>query len=104
VLLNILHTCGDWAHGLDGKVVAGTSAGAEILSKYSYNLDTSELSENLGLLPIKFIPHWQSDYKDIKNNSVDWKKVYHELKNYKEDLEIVTLREGEFKVYENITV
>ncbi len=42
---------------LDGKVYGGSSAGANILAKYSYSSTYADLEEGLGLLPIKVIPH-----------------------------------------------
>ncbi len=94
--LEILKKNKDWIKNLSGKVLAGTSAGADLMSKYYYNLDTLQICEGLGILPIKVIVHWQSDYNAP---NIDWDKAYQELKNYKEDLPIVTLREGEYKVF-----
>ncbi len=85
-----------WLQYLEGKTIGGTSAGADVLGKYFYNLDTLVLGDGLGLLPIKVIPHWCSDYNAP---NIDWDKAETELKAYKEDLPLVTLREGEFKVF-----
>jgi peptidase E len=95
VLMEVLNKTGDWIKELEGKVFAGTSAGAEVLSKYSYNLDTLKVSEYLGLLPIKFIPHFNSDYN---SPNINWKEVVLELKNYKENLPMYLVAEGEFVV------
>lgn len=96
-LINVLNKRGDWIKELDGKVLAGTSAGGDVISKYSYNLDTNKIIDCLGLLPVKFIPHWCSDYNAP---NIDWDKALQELKNYKENLPIYTLKEGEFVVIE----
>ena len=86
---------GDWVKELDGKTLAGSSAGADVIAKYYYSLDDLKLGEGLGLVPVKVIPHWRSDYNAP---NVDWDKALAELKNYKEDLPVLMLREGEFRV------
>ncbi len=95
-LIDLLKKNQDWQKELDGKTLAGSSAGADAMSKYFYDLDNLKLNEGLGILPIKVLVHYQSDYN---SPNIDWEKAYEELKNYKEDLPIVTLREGEFKVF-----
>ena len=97
LLLEKLNKAGNWIKELEGKTLAGTSAGGDVISKYSWNLDLKKIEECLGLLPVKFIPHWRSDY-DSPN--IDWEKAFQELKDYKEDLPIYALEEGEFKVFE----
>lgn len=96
-LLEKLAQSGDWIKELDGKTIAGSSAGAMVIAKYNYNLDTLELSEGLGLVPVKVLVHYRSNYNAP---NIDWDKAKAELKAYKEDLPILALREGEFKVYE----
>ena len=87
----------EWSLDIEGKTVAGTSAGADALSKYYYGLDNLEVRRGFGLVPIKMIPHFKSDYHGWE---FDWDKAEAELKAYKEDLPLVALREGEFKVFE----
>lgn len=94
-LLEILATLPHWTHELTGKTLAGSSAGAEALSKYFYYLDTLTMEEGLGLLPIKFIPHYRSDYN---TPNINWDQADIDLQNYKEDLPILKLAEGEFTV------
>jgi peptidase E len=94
MLLDRLNKSPDWTKELDGKTVAGTSAGAMALAKYSHALEKDELIEGLGVLPVKMIAHWKSTIYDI-----DWEKALQQLKSYKEDLPLYTLAEGEFKVF-----
>lgn len=94
-LIKILNQNGGWEKELEGKTLAGTSAGANIMSRYYYGLDSLKICEGLGLLPIKVIVHYRSDYN---SPNIDWDRAYSELKNYKEDLPIITLAEGEFKI------
>lgn len=89
----------DWVKELDGKVLAGTSAGADAIAKYYVVLSTKRVGEGLGLLPVKFIPHWDSDYSDEEAQNINWQEELDKLKVYKEELPIYTLREGEFKVF-----
>lgn len=93
-LMSIIETAGDWIKELDGKVLVGSSGGADAICKYYGVGKTSNIGEGLGLLPIKFIPHWKSDY--VPGVIIDWDRLYENLKSYKEDLEVVTVREGEF--------
>lgn len=87
----------DWIKELEGKTLAGSSAGADMMSKYYYDLDNLKFNKGLGLLPLKVLVHWKSDYNAP---NIDWDKSYEELKAYGgEDLPIITLREGEYKVF-----
>ena len=95
LLLGALNKHADWVKYLDKKTVAGTSAGAMAIAKYSHALEQDNIMEGLGLLPVKVIAHWQSDIYDI-----DWSQALYEVKNYKEDLPVYTLAEGEFVVIE----
>jgi len=96
-LISILNTAGDWLKELDEKVLVGTSGGADVICKYYAVGKTGNVGDGLGLLPIKFMPHWQSDYNG--NFNIDWILLKEKLKDYKEDLPIYTLTEGEFKVF-----
>lgn len=88
----------EWIKYIDGKTIAGTSAGGDAIAKYYCVLKTKRVGDGLGLLPIKFIPHWKSDYSDEEVSDIDWNSELNKLKEYKEDLPIYTLAEGEFKV------
>ncbi len=94
-LIALADQSGNWKKELDGKTLAGSSAGTDVISKYYYNLDDLKLGEGLELVPVKVIPHWRSDYNAP---NVDWDKALAELRSYKENLPILTLHEGEFKV------
>ncbi len=96
-LIALLKQSGEWQKELIGKTVAGSSAGAEAMATHYYNIDDLKLDSGLGLVPVKVIVHWRSDYNAP---NVDWDKAYSELQNYKESLPILTLAEGQFEVYE----
>lgn len=90
-----LEACPGWEKALEGKTVAGSSAGANLLSRYFHGLDKLTTFEGFGLIPYKVIVHWKSD--EIAAG-LDWDEAYEQLKKHGEDLPILTLAEGEFKV------
>jgi len=85
----------------EGKVVAVSSAGSDVLAKHFWTCDWRGCMDGLGILPIKFLPHYQSDYgADDPRGPVDWQKGYDELQRYgDQSLPIHALREGEFVVF-----
>ncbi len=86
----------------EGKTIAGSSAGSDALCMCFWTCDWRTYMDGLGIVPIKFIPHYQSDYgKDDVRGPIDWEKAYLELKEYGEQsLPIHALKEGEFVVIE----
>jgi len=96
-LISLLDLDGGWRKELDGKVLAGSSGGADALCKYYGVGKTHRVGEGMGLLPVKCIPHWKSDYSD---HPVEWDALLRELKEYKEDLPVYTIPEGEYVVIE----
>lgn len=95
-LMALLSTTGNWLEALDGKVLVGSSGGADTICKYYGVGKTSNIGEGLGLLPIKFIPHWKSEY--APGVDIDWDQLFKNLKSHGEDLEVVALKDGEFWV------
>jgi len=68
-----------------GKIIAGDSAGANVLSSAFYSMRIG-VSEGLGLIPIKIICHYIEENKS-------------KLNQIKPDLETIFLREYEFGVF-----
>lgn len=100
LLMSNLCSTGDWIKACQGKTLIGTSAGADIFVKYYGVGKTSNIGEGLGILPIKFIPHWKSaEYEKKYDTEVDWENLLEKLKSYKEDLPLITVQEGEFIVF-----
>ena len=96
-LLNELREQIGWEKELDNKTVSGSSAGAHAIAKYYYSLDKEGVIKGgLGLLPIKVVVHYRSDYNAP---NIDWDNADAVLEDYKKDLEVVKLREGEFKIF-----
>ena len=97
-LISILETTGDWRKELSEKTIVGSSGGADAISKYYGVIKSLNVGEGLGLLPIKFIPHWKSNYGYRTDDGMDL--LLEKLKLYKEDLETIVLKDGEFVVIE----
>lgn len=86
----------------EGKVVAGSSAGSDALSRQFWTADWRECMDGLGIIPVKFIPHYKSDYgSNDPRGAIDWDEAYKELENYGDKtLPIHALEEGGFIVFE----
>lgn len=87
----------------EGKNVATNSASSSVLSVASWTCDWRECMEGLGILPIKFIPHFGSlSYgADDPRGPIDWAKAKEELEDFGDkSLPIYALPEGEFVVFE----
>lgn len=86
----------------EGKTVATNSASSDALSKYFWTCDWRQCMEGLGILPIKFIPHYLSDYGNTDpRGPVDWHKAYDDLKMYGDpSVPIHALEEGDYIVFE----
>ena len=84
------------------KVVAGNSAGADMVATHHWTCDWRACADGLGILPIKFIPHYQSAFGDADpRGPIDWVKAYNDLAAYGDtSLPIYALKEGEFIVME----
>ena len=83
-LLDTLKDYSNLKELLDGKIVAGDSAGANVLTSAFYSQKIG-VSEGLGLIPIKIISHYLEENK-------------HRLDHIKPELETLFLSEYEFKV------
>jgi len=71
---------------LHGKIIAGDSAGANVFGKLFFSPSANGVFEGLGILPIKIIPHYKEEYKDV-------------FKDIGTDLESVYLKEYEYKIF-----
>lgn len=86
----------------DGKVVATNSASSNALGEHFWTCDWRRVMDGFGILPIKFLSHYESDFGvDDPRGPIDWKFAYKELESYKDSsLPIHALREGEYVVIE----
>lgn len=93
-LKEILNKISGWQEKLKGKNIMGSSAGTDIFSKYSYDIEFFKPTQNYGLIPVKTIVHYDSkEYTP----PIGWKEAFRELDEYKEKLPVWALAEGEFK-------
>ncbi|MFA5070544.1 MAG: Type 1 glutamine amidotransferase-like domain-containing protein [Patescibacteria group bacterium] len=74
---------------IKGKVVAGSSAGAYVLSRYYYSADRNEVGKGLGILPIKTLAHY---------NKGKSRAALERLKNIGESLRICKIPETHYVV------
>ncbi|MFA5127493.1 MAG: Type 1 glutamine amidotransferase-like domain-containing protein [Patescibacteria group bacterium] len=73
-----------------GKIVAASSAGVYVLSKYYYSNSKDNIGDGLGILPIKSICH----YKEEKSDKLE------RLKKHGEDLPVYAIPEEKFFIVE----
>ena len=85
-LLEVLKKFPDLKDLLNGKIVAGESAGANVCGKFFYSPNSDSVGEGLGFLPIKIIPHYSEKY----NGKLD---------SVGQNLELLLLSEYEYKVF-----
>lgn len=84
------------------KVVATNSASSDVLVAHFWTCDWRQCADGLGLLPINFLPHYQSDFgANDPRGPVNWKNAYDDLAGYGDtSLPIHALKEGEYIVIE----
>jgi peptidase E len=84
------------------KVVATSSAGSDVLAKHFWTCDWRQCMDGLGILPIKFLPHYKSKYgENDPRGPIDWEKAYKVLAEYGDkSLPIHALEEGDYVVVE----
>lgn len=63
-LREVLKKYEDLGPHMQGKTVAGESAGANCLCTFFYSPTADVVSEGLGILPIKMSPHYKEEYKE----------------------------------------
>ena len=78
-----------------GKTVAGSSAGAYVLSKYYYSNSRDEVLEGFGFLPIRVVCHYQSKIHPVSADIDPLTKI----DRFDNGLELVLLRDYEWRVF-----
>jgi hypothetical protein len=84
----------------NGKVVATNSASSHALSKHYWTCDWRQTSDGLGIVPIRFLAHYQSSYgADDPRGPIDWEAAKQVLEAYGDTaLPVYALKEGEYIV------
>jgi peptidase E len=93
-LKNTLEQYGDLMSLWNGKTIAGSSAGADIMVQRYMYLQDRVVQQGFGWVPINFIPHWQSNYDDWK--AEDWTWAASELAGQPGEVPLICAREGDF--------
>jgi hypothetical protein len=84
-----------------GKIILGTSAGADYLSKMFWTCDWRKVMSGRGLAEVAVITHFSGNYGyDDPRGLVDWKAAEKELRAAT-DVPVYLLREGEFEIFED---
>ena len=86
-LLEVLKKFPEMKYLLGGKMVAGESAGANVLGSFFYSPSANGVFKGLGILPIKIIPHYKEEYRNV-------------FKDLDDNLEELTVKEYEYLVIE----
>lgn len=92
-LIDKLRTYSDLGQHFEGKTVAGSSAGAYALARYGTSHSEEVVREGLGLVPLRVVCHFESADLPPSPASIAL------LKNIAADLEMVYLRDFEWKVF-----
>lgn len=84
----------------DGKVVATSSASSHALAKHFWTCDWRMCMDGLGILPIKFLAHYKSDYGNTdRRGPINWDNAKTELEKFGDiALPIHAMQEGRFVV------
>jgi peptidase E len=84
------------------KVVAGHSAGSDVLCHSFATLDGRDIRDGFGIINAKFLPHYNSDYGyGDSRGPIDWENLKAKLEAYGDtSLPVYALEEGEFVVFE----
>jgi len=93
-LVSVLDKIKGWQEKLKNKNIMASSAGTDIFSKYSYDIELFKLTENYGLVPLKTIVHYGSEKYTPQ---IGWENAHKKLDEYKEKLPVWALAEGEYK-------
>jgi peptidase E len=80
---------------LKDKVVAGSSAGALVFSKYHYDQDHNKILKGLDILHVKIMTHYLSPEKYAATSGKDKLK---KLENYKEKMPVYAIPETEYVI------
>lgn len=100
LLAHYLNQFEDLTEIFAGKIVIGSSAGADYLSKIFWTCDWRKNMNGRGLVNVAIIPHFGSDYGgDDPRGAVDWNSAEQELRAAT-DLPIYPIQEGEFEIFE----
>lgn len=83
------------------KIVVGSSAGTNYLSKTYFSPKQNEVNKGTGIVPLNTIVHFESENDgEISLSKADWKNVVTRMKSVVGDEPIMLIREGDFVAFE----
>ncbi|MFA6013226.1 MAG: Type 1 glutamine amidotransferase-like domain-containing protein [Desulfobacteraceae bacterium] len=86
-LVEVLNHYPELRVAFEGKIIAGESAGANVMATYCYSKSGGGVMKGLGLVPVKMWPH----YKEERNE---------EFESISRELESLLLKDCEYRVFE----
>ena len=89
-----IESCGNVAKLWDRKIIAGSSAGADLFCVGFAYLQEKTFGHGLGWVKATCIPHWRSDFNDYTDQDWDWAEQ-ESLKQFP-DLPILCIQESDF--------
>ena len=92
-LLEILRTYPNLKSLFTGKTIAGSSAGAYALAHFGSSHHEEKVREGLGIVPVRLVCHYESSVLPPNEKAVSM------LKNTAPELELVFLRDFEWKIF-----
>lgn len=99
-LMETLKACGDIAKLWDGKVIAGSSAGADLFCEGFIWLQQKKFFQGMGWVKATCIPHWRAEGEGshgYKKEDWDWAEA--ECLRQRPDLPVLCIQEGDFVEY-----
>jgi len=93
-LMEVFKRHPEFMEAVKDKVVAGSSAGAYLFSRYYHSGTRNKVFEGLGILPIRIACHYGSKELEGRGNPLE------QLEEYPHDLELVVLKDYEWRVFE----
>ena len=84
----------DFVKLLNGKTIAGSSAGANLFSRFYFSTSLGCICEGLGVLQLSLVCHYGNAEMGVDENAIAL------LKNNSNTLNVVTLAEQAFRTFE----
>ncbi len=101
LLFNFLNTIPDVERYFDGKLVIGSSAGANWLSKAFFSRSAGGWRKGSGIVPLSIMVHYGVSEEDSPNEN--WEYYENKITSFNGDKsqDIVRIKEGQIIAYEN---
>jgi hypothetical protein len=102
LLFDAFPSAEDFVKRVKGKIVVGSSAGANILSKKYWSSSRAVPCKGLGILDVNIMVHYGAvNHEGLTRTDKDWQREEAEFQAFVGDGEITHLPEGEFVVIDS---